>query len=529
MSNKLRKEQVEHILDGFFSNYCGPGGSGKVLHKVDSICKKHDEEYGKLQQRGINPYTCYNKPDEIFLHELSQVGPKGLKELITKLGGQGYFKLKKLIAPYCKQKLQLISQSSSEDTHHSQSHSLTETNMAQAMINHKKRRGDPIEHSHGHQQQNMEGAPEEGGEEQITKPHHIWRRFPNTQTAALKWVMTTFGAGVTDITTNLVPFDRQDVKYTTSLATTDGTATATPTYDGICTTLYTSGVSFQIPKLYQIRMTSPYNILKQHQSTAMPITSGFQGSSPTWLSFFDSMYQYYHCMETEWEITLHFGTPVDSTNNTAAQFQNYGLYIFWRYTEQDDPPIQFNTASDGVMGTARQTQATSNTTSQATNADYTVPTLLHTGTSATYSLTPDDYFRMGGWHHKRVTFNTTHPATVTLEGTYKYGQCKMDLKTIAPGDAHGLDTTAEGWAQTGATPVFPENLSIIIVQDNAVNAAGTYDIRVPYSIRYETEQLIQFKDLRSNFKFPTPQLANSLAAGHSPTPEVFFIRGAGNT
>lgn len=526
MPNILTNEDLNTWFNGIFSNYCGPGGSGKVLHRIDSICKKHDEEYGKLQKRGINPYLCYNKADEIFLHDLQEIDPNGYQELVTKFGGKSYFKLKQLVAPYCKSRLRGISQSSSEDTHHSQSHSLTETDMAQAMINHKKRRGDPIEHSRGHEQHNMEGAPEEGGEDQITKPHHIWRRFPNTQTASLKWVMTTFGAGVTDITTNLVPFDRQDVKYTTSLATTDGTATATPTYDGICTTLYTSGVSFQVPKLYQVRMTSPYNILKQHQSTSMPITAGFQGSSPTWLSYFDSMYQYYHCMETEWEITLHFGTPVDNTSAAAAQFQNYGLYIFWRYTEQDDPPISWASAADTQMCTVRQTQATANA---APTTDTITATQLHTGTSAVYPCTPDDYFRMGGWHHKRVVFNTTHPSTVTLEGSYKYGQCKMDLKTIAPGDAHGLDTTAEGWAQTGATPVFPENLSIIIVQDNAVNAAGTYDIRVPYSIRYETEQLIQFKDLRANLKFPTPELANSLAFGHSPTPEVFFIRGAANT
>ena len=497
MSHKLRKEQVEHILDGFFSNYCGPGGSGRVLHKVDSICKKHDEEYGKLQQRGINPYTCYNKPDEIFLHELSQVGPKGLKELITKLGGQGYFKLKKLIAPYCKQKLQLISQSSSEDTHHSQSHSLTETNMAQAMINHKKRRGDPIEHSHGHQQHNMEGAPEEGGEEQVTKPHHIWRRFPNTQTAALKWCESIFTNTGTFIRNSRQLFGNTFEQTATSLLTTGGGAVSNP----IPNSLLTGGVGgtdYSTPYMFQMRMTSPYNIIKQ-----LPSASGGTASQPVWLSYFDSKYQYYHCMETEWEINFHFGVPQLSGSN-VGNFQAHGLYIFWKYTEQDDPPTFYNFTASTI---ANATIATSNVLGSGYINPDTVTAQLATGTPATIPLTSDDYFRMGGWHHKHVTFNTTHHTNVVLEGTYKYGQCKMDLKTISPTDVTGSDTTAEGWAQTGSTPVFPELLTVIIVNDcSMTNIAG---VLVPTGIKFETEQLIQFKDLRANYKFPTPSLAQS--------------------
>jgi hypothetical protein len=219
-------------------------------------------------------------------------------------------------------------------------------------------------------------------------------------------------------------------------------------------------------------------------------------------------------LETEWEVRFNFGTPNNHTNN-SANYQNLGLYIFWKYTNQDEPPTTYpitantiaNASSIGVLNSAES-----------------IGIQKLTGGAGNYNLTPDDYFRMDGWHHKHVTFNTTHPTIATLEGKYKYGHCQMDIKTIQPLDAHGGDTTAEGWTTTQATPAFPEILSIIVVQDNAMySGTGQY---VPTGMRLETEQLIQFKDLRAAYKFPTPAQSQGGVANTLNTDAAFFWRGA---
>lgn len=382
--------------------------------------------------------------------------------------------------------------------------------------------GDPIAANHGSEGHNMGRAPEEGGEQQVTKPHHIWRRFPNTQTAALKWVMTLFAAGVTDYTGYKIPYDRQDYTTATSLSTTGGGAWGVTAKNELAgASLFANATELWTPQLFQLRMTTPYNILKNAFNNGVAASNH---AEPTWLSYFDQMYQYYHTLETEWELNFHFGVPISADNTAVANYQHLGIYIFWKYTEQDDPPVSWSNKVGAVLGDARSTAYTENaapTPDQST-------TIALTDAGTVLPCNADDYFRMGGWNHKYVSFDTITQVKTKIKGLYKYGQCKMDIKTIQASDTHGGDTTAEGWSLTNSTPAFPELLSVIVCWDNATY--NTNAIKVPMSVRFETEQLVQFKDLKANYKFPTPELNNPLdTSGISFTTEYNFMRGAVNT
>lgn len=87
-SNRNRKET------GRFSNYCGLGGDGPVQHEVDEACRIHDEDYGVLIRKGINPYGRFNDADQKFMHNLQQISPKSFREYVAQLGGQTFLKLK---------------------------------------------------------------------------------------------------------------------------------------------------------------------------------------------------------------------------------------------------------------------------------------------------------------------------------------------------------------------------------------------------------------------------------------------------
>lgn len=378
--------------------------------------------------------------------------------------------------------------------------------------------GDPISQSHGHEAHNMGGAPEEGGEQQVTKPHHIWRRFPNTITAALKYVGTVFGAETTDFSGSKIPFDRQDYTSATTLAGGGGGAWTAQTKNTLVgTNLFANAIDFNTPQLFQVRMTSPYNIWKQE------FNNGSAGlCRPTWLTYFENMYQYYHTLECEWELSLHFGIPITADNTAATNYQNLGMWILWKYTEQDDPPMSWSNKVGSNLGIANTGAPTSNAAPSPDTTSYTV--LTDTGT--TVPLNFDDFCRQGGWHKKYVSFDTITQIKTKINGVYKFGQCKMDIKTIQPSDAHSTDTTAEGWTQTGGTPNFPELLSVVVLYDNATYNGAAGAIKTAASIRLETEHLVQFKDLKANYKFPTPELANSIGATSGYGPEVYFMRGA---
>lgn len=349
---------------------------------------------------------------------------------------------------------------------------------------------------------------QEGGEQQVSPIKDIWRRFPNTQTALLKWIWTSIqgnvpgsGAAASE-EPSATPFDQGGQVKTggTAIVGANLTSLTAQGPTGL-SDFTTAGIDLTTPLLLQLRMTSPYNIVKKFGSQA-------GGSSqPQWLQLFDHKYTYYHVMECDWELSFVFNTV---NNDEVAAF-----YIFWKYTNQDDPPIQWSTAS-----TMKSDDAAHTMTGGIMGLTG-VP-----GAGGVANLTPDDYMRMGGWHHKHVNLNTVTSTPHVISGHYKYGQCKMDIKTLMASDAHGVDTAAEGWAAVGSTPPFPEILSVIIVADNRyVQKLGTNPSNVILGVRAETEHLIQFKDLQSAYKFPTPALAQTSQTGDAQ----YFWRGAGYT
>lgn len=53
--------------------FLGPGN--EVLYQIprnynDAVAREHDIQYGRIQQRGGNPYTTFNVADEKFLNDL---------------------------------------------------------------------------------------------------------------------------------------------------------------------------------------------------------------------------------------------------------------------------------------------------------------------------------------------------------------------------------------------------------------------------------------------------------------------------
>lgn len=375
-----------------------------------------------------------------------------------------------------------------------------------------------------------------GGE--VTEPHSaqagldsiqaegpVWTHFPNTQRALLRYRNTFYYTNHDQVLNNKLPFRSQILKTTTSLAVGGGGATTTIddktlTYGG---DNVVAGYDFRVPYLLQLRMTSPYNIVKSLKER----DAGFY-SEPNWIGLFDSKYQYYQVKETDWGVTLKFGSPQTSTgvedNGLCGNIQNYALKVFWRYTQQDEPPTHwtYSTNRNATLG------GWSNQTIDGTQqySEDKAATTKATGEAAEpLPLTSDDYHRMGNWHCKTVTWNTTRHTECHIGGRYKFGQCKMDVKTLLHTDAAGAQTnpTAEGMSLTKSTPAFPEILSIIIVEDcSAVQAAG---ITCDFTTQIDTAQQIDFVDLRGNFKFPTPNLATT-ASTYTYTDEQFFTRGA---
>lgn len=383
-----------------------------------------------------------------------------------------------------------------------------------------------------HEEPNAGRNAVEGGEDQLKPIHHVWRRFPNTETACLKWVYSNY---MTDVASTVPPegqnaFDSVGWTTATALGSTGGGAWAQRTgthilgVDGPATTS-TSGHDFNNPVLLQLRMTTPYNILKTYSGTNL-VDNAVANAQPNWLELFDTRYQFYHCLETEWEITFNFGLPWWNNAGTATTLNNaqgVGYYIFWKYTSNDAPPTSYTASTSQIANI----NAGYGPNVDAQGLQVTSVNALAGLAGGTVNLTPDDYFRMGGWHHKHVTLNSTHPTQVHINGKYKYGQCKMDIKTQEPTTVSGNALQTEGWLQSGSTYTFPEDLSVIIVQDNAM--AGVAGYLTPVGFRMETEQLIQFKDLHSAYKFPTPANSKINSATTLNTSATFFTRGAAYT
>ena len=79
---------------GVLSNYCGFGGSGIPQHQVDEICAEHDRDYAIIQKAGKNPYLHYNWADQKMLKALEKHTAKGFREKILKQAATGLWKLK---------------------------------------------------------------------------------------------------------------------------------------------------------------------------------------------------------------------------------------------------------------------------------------------------------------------------------------------------------------------------------------------------------------------------------------------------
>lgn len=64
--SKAKRKATNTLLQGVFSNFCGPGGFSNALpqNELDAICKQHDEDYGAILAAGKNPYFHYNWADE---------------------------------------------------------------------------------------------------------------------------------------------------------------------------------------------------------------------------------------------------------------------------------------------------------------------------------------------------------------------------------------------------------------------------------------------------------------------------------
>jgi len=327
------------------------------------------------------------------------------------------------------------------------------------------------------------GAPQEGGEQQISPIKDIWTRFPNTQNTILRFVNTRF-LGTNFPENRKQPWGQTTEQVADSLTNTSGGAFSNPSYLGLSNGTY--GYDFTTPYLMQIRMTSPYNILLNLNGTKQTGAAGEGNSQPQWIELFDQKYQYYHQIECHWKLTFNFGVPNNGAGGNQAQ-QIFGYFVFWRYTNEDDPPVQYVTDVANIANV------------QPVNAFNQIASQTLSNAGGPMPLKPDDYMRMGGWHYKHVTGNTTYLKNITISGKYEFGQCKMDIKTLAP-NVNSQSDTAEGWSKVGATAAFPENLSIIIVQDNAYTPQVGF--KTPVSCRIETSHLIQWKDLRAPYKFP---------------------------
>lgn len=536
---------------GLFSNYCGPGGKGIPRHVTDTLCKLHDEseEYKHI----LWAYSHFNGADEDFLKALGDVIPENTEERLVKWGAETYFNLKKRFFPDGMGGTPTMSRgkrkSNTTDEEYRRS-GLQPPAKDRAMLQrglYVDHNGDEIVNYTSSLRQSLENSPDstqasmalstggrgaddapmgiEGTEAQLDPVRDVWTRFPNHQYAKLGWWYTNY---ISDIAGTVAQkprdaFDNPDYETTTDLLTTGGgvrnVATGATSLGATGFAGYTaSGHDYKNPVMFQLRMTSPYNIMKTFAGQGL---AGNQvgNSQPAWLEMFEGKYQFYHVNECDWRIDFNFGTPfifgTPSTNFTNQH--DMGFYIFWKYTSNDTPPLSFPISNNQIANTGAV---------DAQGNRVTGVNPLTTG-SFTQNCTPDDYFRMKGFHSKHVSLNSIGPTHVSIAGKYKFGQCKMDIKQQDHSTLGGTALQTEGWIQTGSTYLFPEDLTVIIVQDNAMNSlSGLY---TPVGFRMNTEMLTEFKDLRSAFKFPTP--ANSFINSGTTlnTEAVFFNKGAAYT
>lgn len=82
---------------GYFSNYCGLGGSGSTQHATDEACKEHDELFAEIQKLGGDPYLHYVQADTQFLKRLWHTKTTSTKEELLREISMGYAAFKHLL------------------------------------------------------------------------------------------------------------------------------------------------------------------------------------------------------------------------------------------------------------------------------------------------------------------------------------------------------------------------------------------------------------------------------------------------
>lgn len=492
---------------GFFSNYCGLGGSGPVLHKTDAICKQHDECYSELS-KSDNPYLYYNDCDEEMMRALKRHKPETIQESVPHGVALDYFHTKKSIAPTISPNNRAKKRAKYEAPKASLSKLPAEATMSGTQVV-------------GGTEDN---GQKDGAEDAPNFTGHIWYGFPNEQSCVLRYLDTFYinDGGAVGLRTEYM--QRPDTYATTDLTAGGGGVLNSSAYSSLVNSTFASGYDFDQPWLFQVKMTSPYAII----NTPAGLLSGLSNvGQPNWIALWDQKYTYYHQHSVDFDIHFTFGTPTISGNTNAVDFQNYGLWCFYKYTEQDNPPTQWTnknlqTVAHAAQFTENALNAGGGASAQADGATFQTTTA---GGDHTFPLTSDDYMRMPHWHKKYISWNTISSTRATVSGTYMFGQCKMDTKTMnASVDNLGAANSTELWAKTGATPVFPENLSIILVEDcRRVLQTG---IQVNVAITVDTRHKLTFKDLRQAYKFPTPNLTTALGVSTQYGDEINFSRGA---
>ena len=86
-------------MPGLFSNFCGFGGAGIPQHKVDELCREHDNAYQNILDHGGNPYTHWNEADATFLFKLKRIVPDSLREGLVRTAANIVFSVKEQLAP----------------------------------------------------------------------------------------------------------------------------------------------------------------------------------------------------------------------------------------------------------------------------------------------------------------------------------------------------------------------------------------------------------------------------------------------
>lgn len=331
-----------------------------------------------------------------------------------------------------------------------------------------------------------------GVETQLDPFTSPWTHFKNTENAILRYYHTALISGG-GYSVDRQTFDVAHSYHTTGTSYQSGqTLVQTGTNNPLSIDIGGSWWNFEYPYMLELNMNTPYNIINKYATgAAQPIT--FQtptitsgGATPQWIQFFDNKYQYYHQLELHWEVELVFG-------NSAAASDFTGYYIFYKYINEDSIPVQWVSNATYTTGPGK------------TLASGALGPTTSGGGNTYANCTPDDYFRMHNMKYKHVVCNSIEPTLVTLSGTYKTGQCKMDVQTLAT-DIHSASNTSEGWIQVKNVPSLQERLAIIIVADNAMTTSVTQQ---QIGMRIKTQHHLQFKDLTSVYKFPLPSNQSS--------------------